>query len=95
MARLLYWLLIVGYSLRTIEVKKELEKAADEEEEEEEEKEGEEEVFKALIDVEASFEGQGDVIFGDERDFMDRNYDEDWEDNADLLGEDGQDELGT
>ena len=95
MARLLYWLLIVGYSLRTIEVKKELEKAADEEEEEEEEKEGEEEVFKTLIDVEASFEGQGDVILGDERDFMDRNYDEDWEDNADLLGEDGQDELGT
>ena len=43
----------------------------------------------------ASFEGQGDVILGDERDFMDRNYDEDWEDNADLLGEDGQDELGT
>ena len=39
MARLLYWLLIVGYSLRTIEVRKELEKATDDDDEEEEEEE--------------------------------------------------------
>ncbi|UPQ98780.1 hypothetical protein HOP50_03g20860 [Chloropicon primus] len=99
MARLLYWLLIVGYSLRTIEVKKELEKAADEEEEDEEEEEGEGEGLQPPIDVETSLEGQGDVVFGDvlgdERDFMDRSYDEDWGDNADFLGEDGQEELGT
>ena len=88
MARLLYWLLIVGYSLRTIEARKEVENVVDQAIEEELEQEGE--PLASLeagasddgAEVEAEAEG---VEHGDEdededegdRDFLDRSFDED------------------
>lgn len=74
MARLLYWLLIVGYSLRTIEVREELQKAGDEEEEEEEE-----EVMEAVVGGAETIEGSGSAG-EEERGFMDRSHDEDEDD---------------
>ena len=72
MARLLYWLLIVGYSLRTIEVREELQKAGDEEEEEEE-------VMEAVVGGAETIEGSGSAG-EEERGFMDRSHDEDEDD---------------
>ena len=92
MARLLYWLLIVGYSLRTIEVRKELQKELDkeDEEEEQEEQEEQEEGEDLTSDEGVAAAGPGRVNLSgmnedeDERNFMDRSFDDDsWEHSQD------------